>query len=142
METTGSMIPVPQKLRRLRQVMAGLRNQIDETKNRHREIAKELQRVEHNLASLEAEPNPYMDQEKSELGRAIKAAKAEAERLRSLRDDAGRELDELQTDYRPTLRTVRSLEDYLGMGEDEQFMPPGNRVKSGSDNFQPAGEQS
>lgn len=135
------LTPIPEKLTRLRQVMSGLRVAMDEAKSRFREVQGRLRKAERDLAALRREPSSWLNGDDSELGRAIKARDAEVSELSGMKDDIERELEELRADNQPTVRTVRALERYLGISEDDQFMPTENRMHALGDRFDVAPSQ-
>ena len=125
MESTNAkpkMIPLPKKLQRLRRAKMQLRAALDDATARYRTLTSEVRKARSELIDLEAEPKPYTDDESSELARELKAKRSEVKHLESLLEDVTTEREEIQADLKPTLQTVRDLEDYLGVVEGDEFI--------------------
>jgi len=128
---------VPPKLQRLRRVRLSLAATLDDAQARRREIIERLRDTQNNLDDLRATPGALLDsKEKTELQKEVDAAKVAVERLDDLKSDVESEISELRADYRPLCGTVRSLEQHLGLREDEHLFE-GHRVTGTGDNFQP-----
>ena len=128
---------VPPKLQRLRRARISLRAAMDDAQHRQREIREKLASARHNLSGLRAMPGASFmtGNDKTELQKEIEAAEATVEQLEELKTDIESELAEFSADYQPLCGTVRSLERYLGLHEDEHLFE-GHRVTGQPDNFQ------
>jgi predicted nucleic acid-binding Zn-ribbon protein len=126
METNSKPLirPIPRKLARLRRAKDALGGAMREATDRYRRLAQDRTRLNREIAEMRgrkfAWPEESADREnyQSDLKKATDAL----EQIEDLMADTQAEQAEIKADLQPVLRTVRQLEKYLGIHEDDEYI--------------------
>ena len=122
--------PLPAKLIRLRRAKSALTAQSESLRERYSSLAAERRRARAHLESVErAKLNYGTDvfgadsREKEQQARELKASREAVENLEAMMADIDSERAEIRADLDPVRRTVRSLEEHLGVSEFDEYLP-------------------